>query len=601
MRMKIVVLLMSGFLSCASAQTHDNPMPQAESASGDSGPSRPAQSKPNQERRLPEARVYDFAAQAPGLSLIRGESAAITISPCPPGVAGTDQNHYLYISGGSGAAEPVLITGGTCTYGASSGTLTFTPSHDHSGSWTIGSASSGIKEALNDCAANHAGSVVLPGGTWDIFAVLDVSNNCALHGSGRTVTILQCRVASRCLQWIGSSGNSYNINLKDFQITYASAGTSQEALYIEDSATGDVDNLMIGNPYDGITLYSVAHLFLHHVYEWVNRNGINISSNPESPVTAASYPQVHDVNIILQHSGTGLNLKATLAGPQFANMIIWGGDDCIAAEESSGNPVNEVNFQGTCDAYAQNGVDLHLSNGSTALRWILHDSLFEGTRSSFFGLLLAAAGADTGIYRDFTIANNTIGYGQFAAIALEGARGAVISGNTLYANSSSNGVGAAIEIISESTSDGVSVTGNNIGGGGTATGTGRTGIFVDSHDHSNIHIASNLFYPTAGEAVVDHHTGAGLVEWRDNTGVDDVIPSVEAAATISRPANPAWKITGTATVTRIQGSLWPGLRITIFNETDSSIAIGGGGNIPRPHVLSSGAALSLIYDGSNWY
>jgi hypothetical protein len=599
--MKIVVLLMSGFLSCASAQTHDNPMPQAESASGDSGPSRPAQSKPNQERRLPEARVYDFAAQAPGLSLIRGESAAITISPCPPGVAGTDQNHYLYISGGSGAAEPVLITGGTCTYGASSGTLTFTPSHDHSGSWTIGSASSGIKEALNDCAANHAGAVVLPGGTWDIFAVLDISNNCALHGSGQTVTTLQCRLSSRCLQWFGSPGNSYNVSLNNFQINYPSAGASQEALYIEDAATGDVDDLMIGDPYDGITLCSVAHLFLHHVYAWVNRNGINLSSNPASTLTAASYPQVHDVHLILRNGGTGLRLNATLAGPQFTNMIIAGGDDCIGSEESSGYPVNEVNFQGTCDGYAENGVNLHLSEGSTASRWILHDSLFEGTRSSFFGLLLAAADSETGVYHDFTIANNTIGYGQFAAIALEGSSGAVISGNTLYANNTAKGMGAAIQLISESTNRGVTVTGNNIGGGGTATGTSHAGILVDDHDHSGVHISSNLFYPANGGPILDHHTGAGPVEWLNNTGVDDVIPSVESASTVARPVNPSWKITGTTRVTRIQGNLWPGLRITIFNEMDSSITIGGGGNIPLPHVLSPRTALSLIFDGASWY
>jgi hypothetical protein len=602
MRTKAFVLLMSGFLGCASAQTDG----------GNSGPPKdPALPKPNQAKALPnvrdldvrglDVRNYDFAAQVPGLPLTGGESAAITMSPCPPGVAGIDQNHYLYIAGGIGAAEPVLIAGGTCADGESSGTLTFTPAHDHAGSWMIGSASSGIKEALNECAANHAGSVLIPGGAWNIFAVLDISNPCALSGSGQTVTTLRCRMLSRCLQWIGSSGNAYNVSLKNLQISYPSAGTSQEALYIEDAATGDVDDVIIAEPFDGITLYSVAHLFLHHVYEWVNRNGINISSNPRSSVTAASYPQVHDVNIILQHSGTGLNLKASLAGPQFANMVIWGGDDCIAAEESSGNPVNEVNFQGTCDAYAQNGVDLHLSNGSAALRWILHDSLFEGKTSSFFGILLTASNADTGTYYDFTIANNTIGYGQFAAIAIEGARGAVISGNTLYANTSSKGVGAAIEIISESTNSGVSITGNNIGGGGTATGTSHAGILVDSNDHSNIHISSNLFYPTSGEAVVDRHTGSGRVEWRDNTGVDDVIPSVASASTIIRPVNPAWKITGTETVTRIQGNLWPGLRITILNETDSTITIGGGGNIPLPHALSPRTALSLVYDGSNWY
>src|SRR5215472_3634692 len=67
------------------------------------------------------ATQFAFTPQTPGGALGIGNNV-ITLAPVPAGVNGTNSNHYLYISGGTGAAEAVLITGGTAVSGAASGT-----------------------------------------------------------------------------------------------------------------------------------------------------------------------------------------------------------------------------------------------------------------------------------------------------------------------------------------------------------------------------------------------------------------------------------------------------------------------------------------------
>lgn len=96
---------------------------------------------------------FNFTAQAPGGSLTATVGASATLTPCPLGVNGADTDHYLWISGGTGTAERILITGGTCTSGAATGTVTFTPANNHTGAWTIGSYSLGAQEVALYAAA----------------------------------------------------------------------------------------------------------------------------------------------------------------------------------------------------------------------------------------------------------------------------------------------------------------------------------------------------------------------------------------------------------------------------------------------------------------
>ncbi len=134
---------------------------------------------------------YNFPSQTPGGVITGGFSASISLSPCPLGVNGSDASHYVYLAGGSGTAESVLITGGSCASGATSGTLVFTPANTHSGAWTVSSASSGVQEAINSgCVAGATGVTVASGTyTWQATVTIGCSNTW-LVGSGIYGTLI---------------------------------------------------------------------------------------------------------------------------------------------------------------------------------------------------------------------------------------------------------------------------------------------------------------------------------------------------------------------------------------------------------------------------
>lgn len=82
-------------------------------------------------------------------TLTAGSASTVTLTPCPVGIDTTSGAGYMVYIGGTNA-EAVSVTGGTCTSGATTGTITFTPFSAHSVSYSIGSASSGIQETLNN-------------------------------------------------------------------------------------------------------------------------------------------------------------------------------------------------------------------------------------------------------------------------------------------------------------------------------------------------------------------------------------------------------------------------------------------------------------------
>lgn len=123
-----------------------------------------------------DVRRFNFS-QSPG-GLVSPGSVTVNMAPCPFGVNGTDVAHWYYLQGGTGTAEPVLGTGGTCTSGASSGTITFTAANSHSGAWTIGSAAFGLQEAVNSGA-----QVEMPAGSSTTHAPVTTPVNQLINGS----------------------------------------------------------------------------------------------------------------------------------------------------------------------------------------------------------------------------------------------------------------------------------------------------------------------------------------------------------------------------------------------------------------------------------
>src|SRR5205823_807031 len=71
----------------------------------------------------------------------------ISLASCAPGVTGSEQKYYVYISG-TGTPEALLVTGGTCAGNNAPGTLQFTTANAHASEYIVTSASGGLQEAL---------------------------------------------------------------------------------------------------------------------------------------------------------------------------------------------------------------------------------------------------------------------------------------------------------------------------------------------------------------------------------------------------------------------------------------------------------------------
>lgn len=126
--------------------------------------------------RVLEVPDFNFPAITPGGTLTSAVVATVILPYTPLGVAGADQNHWLRIVGGTGAAEPVVIVGGTCIIGGSGAcTIQFTPANSHSGAWTIVSATDGIQEAINQSLNVTNYSVHAPAGTYNLYAPVAIN------------------------------------------------------------------------------------------------------------------------------------------------------------------------------------------------------------------------------------------------------------------------------------------------------------------------------------------------------------------------------------------------------------------------------------------
>ena len=151
--------------------------------------------------------------QSPTDNLSVAGSNTIHLTPCPLGVDTSNNvnaQYSVYIAG-TGTAEAAPVTGGSCTPGSASGTITVTTINSHGTGYTVGSATSGIQEAINDSGGQHGSIVLLPasGATPNYTAYSTIFLNTKktlLSGYG---AMLQCYTRAACLidgNYLGGTG-----------------------------------------------------------------------------------------------------------------------------------------------------------------------------------------------------------------------------------------------------------------------------------------------------------------------------------------------------------------------------------------------------------
>jgi hypothetical protein len=152
---------------------------------------------------------YPWTQTPPPSTAIQVGPNTVTLTPCPKGVNGTDLWHYLYISG-TGTPEAVLITGGSCTSRATSGTIEFTAAYAHLKGYSIGTATAGVQEAVVDA--------ILPTSTGQISRQVTIDPGShlfrarlSLRGTGMTLTssgaTVTCSMSDTCIM-MGDPANA---------------------------------------------------------------------------------------------------------------------------------------------------------------------------------------------------------------------------------------------------------------------------------------------------------------------------------------------------------------------------------------------------------
>ena len=251
--------------------------------------------------------------QLPTGSLSAG-SNTVTLSPCPLGLNTSNSSlkpFYVYVSL-SGTSEAALVTGGTCTSGATSGTLIITTLNSYGSGYSIGSAYSGIQEAINYASTPGAAIVIPPtganSGALPIYATIYFqSNKASLRGEGKPT--LLCKTRSVCL-FIGDRSN------------------------VNDWASDEVSGLRFaaGSTYDGMQITNTAC--------GSNASTITLTNTGANAVQAGDWV---DINWTFNPHYLGLHQVATASTSQFTYTDTnCGGFTTIASQASAGFASLEV-------------------------------------------------------------------------------------------------------------------------------------------------------------------------------------------------------------------------------------------------------------------
>lgn len=199
--------------------------------------------------------LYDFSARTPGGSLIVGANS-ITIAPVPQGVNGTDLEHYLYVSGGTGTAEACKIVGGSAVAGAPSGTLIIQCANTHSGPWSIRSATAGVQEAIvANASASGYFDVKLPNGMVEFYATAhSVANTpgITVSGQGHRSTKINMHANVPVFQFV----DVYYPAVRNLDIHYWVTGTTY-AIRFDACPAATVKSVAIMAP-SGVRFYNLS-------------------------------------------------------------------------------------------------------------------------------------------------------------------------------------------------------------------------------------------------------------------------------------------------------------------------------------------------------
>jgi len=563
--------------------------------------------------------AYDFAPIAPGGNLLVGANV-ITVAPVPLGVNGSDTNHFLWITGGTGTPEAVPIIGGTAVSGAATGTVIVTCANTHSGAWTLRSATSGVYEAANTFPGTGSGEVVLPAGQTRFHQKLSLpikaGGNLTIRGQGEDVSFIlrsEEYVNGDLISYVQAAGFSAVLTLRDFTM-YAGGGnsnvnsTSGAAIHIVDqtSTPTNVINVRIFDGWRGLWLENTSRSYVQRL-TYIQTptcvaNGILCQAGIYVTGGTGVSGNIQVVNCFIgggsfndpKMLSYGIYLSGT-DGIQFTGGFIAAATIAILFDGNAGTLTNGYVDNMVIDGITQFGILFQGSSGLFFSHRISNTAIqtYQGNEEPRLNGIKFAPGTNADAIQ---ISNCNIFGWSAAGVSLNiGApRNIVISDNLLFGNGDASGGGYGIALGPGE--GGTVITGNRCynNSRGQDYGIGVLG------NVTNIQVTGNQLSGNraAGMNITGTVTG-GVI--RGNTGVDDVIPAVASAATLAFPVNPLFTITGTVGVTAV-GILQPAGANGILRTTTGAVTFTAGATIGNTFTTVQNVPVQWSWDGTKvWF
>ena len=561
--------------------------------------------------------LYNFPAQAPGGALSPGLNV-ITLTPVPPGVNGTDPNHYLYISGGTGAAEAVLIGGGTAVAGAASGTVIVSCANAHSGAWTIRSASSGIQEAISAVRAAGGGAVSVPAGQWDVYALTTIPWKVSVAGVDRHAVIIRNQSATSGVFRLDAPFDSDLTKAMGlYRLTIVSSAVGRTTV---DVAAPAVHLYGTGN----MTMVSELTISNHDIGVHFAGSVYTILENFEIAIygSAGVFVEYGDGNFIraglisnTQSTSTPVAAAAGISCKHFGGLYVNGvdiikGSFGVKFQPASGNACNYGFFSDVLtDTTSNHGWYFDATAGGE-----INTIQCIDCWASFCGFTGSAwANPSRGIMINGLL-NNPCGVSFIGGRArMNGGNGVQIDGGaqikiigmeinansqqTLNGFSGISTAGPAQHLILANNQIGNFMVGpaNQMQGFGILLGGGATSDFVSVQGND---VTGNN---TASLGVLAPFAAAATVSITGNLGVDGVWSTLASAATLTlNPALNCYKLTGAVPVATIAGG-WSGRRIVLVFTDAAPGGLAAGGNIGKAITATQNQRFTCEFDGATWW
>lgn len=261
---------------------------------------------------------FNFTHQAPPENL-SSSLKSFTLAQVPKGVNGTDTTHYLGIYDNAGVfLEAILISGGTATSEAASGTIIASSivGNYTAGFYKIGSATSGFSEAI--WYNTFRGTVWIPAGNWPIYATITIpaSKQISIKGAGLASTSLLLYFAAG--DGIYYDASTYALGtIEGFKFDPQVTRTSGYDLHVKAATFGTVQDIYTRNTLNGFQFENCNSIQVRGLQiQSFTGNGFFLNASG-SPTSGGFYSQLTAVGLGVN----GMLIQAT-AGSAFAGTII---------------------------------------------------------------------------------------------------------------------------------------------------------------------------------------------------------------------------------------------------------------------------------------